>query len=62
MVEKPVLNIHPGQKFRHKKKGAVYVVKNIKSDTVLLISENGEAMMRIHLDSLTTSGLEPMYD
>jgi len=62
MVEESILIVKPGQKFRNKRKGTVYIVKSVKDETVLLVSENGEAMMRIHLDSLVSSSFEPIYD
>ena len=62
MVEKIIFTVKPGQKFRNKRKGSVYVVKSVKDDTILLVSENGEAIMRVHLDSLISSGFEPIYD
>ncbi len=62
MVKESALIVKPGQKFRHKRKGTVYIVKNVQGDTVVLVSENGEAVMRIHQGSLATSGFEPVYD
>jgi hypothetical protein len=62
MVEEIMLNVKPGQKFRHKRKGTLYIVKSVKDESILLVSENGEAIMRIHLDSLLSSGFEPVYD
>ena len=62
MVKESTLIVRPGQKFRHRRKGTIYMVKNVKGDTVLLASENGEAVMRILQDSLAASGFEPIYD
>ena len=62
MGEEIILIVKPGQKFRDKRRGTVYTVKSVKDDTILLVSENGEAIMRIHLDTLATSGFEPVYD
>ncbi len=62
MVKESALIVKPGQKFRHKRRGTVYIVKSVKGDVVVLVSENGEAVMRIHQDSLVTSGFEPIYD
>ncbi len=62
MVEKTSLNVKPGQKLRHKRRGNVYIVKNVKDEIAFLVSENGEAIMRIHLDSLVSAGFEPIYD
>ena len=62
MVQEIVLIVKPGQKFRHKRKGTVYIVKSVKDDTVLLVSEDSKGVMRIHRESLATSGFEPIYD
>jgi hypothetical protein len=62
MVEGHVLTVKPGQKFMHKRKGTVYTVKSVKGETVSLISENGEAIMRIQMDSLTSLGFDLIYD
>ncbi len=54
---------HPitiGQKFRHKRKGTVYIVRSIEDNTVLLVSEKGEAMRRVHLDFMALWDLEPL--
>ena len=61
MQEKPRL-ITMGQKFRHKREGTVYVVRDISDGNVVLVSENGEILMRIQLDSLTCGGFDPIYD
>jgi len=62
MVEKHALTVRPGQKFRHKRKKTVYIVKSVKDGTVLLMSEKGEASMRIQVESLASAGFEPIYD
>ena len=61
MQEKPRL-ITIGQKFRHKREGTVYVVRDICDGNVVLVSENGETLMRIQLDSLTSGSFEFIYD
>ncbi len=62
MVKETTLVVKPGQKFRHKRKGTVYIVKGIEDNTVLLVSENGETMRRVHLDFMSLSDLEPLYE
>ena len=64
MDQKRTLVIRPGQKFRHKRKKTIYIVKSIKDreDAVLLVSENGEASMLIQMDELMSDGFEPVYD
>ncbi len=49
------LTIEPGQKFRHKRKGVIYIVNSVKDETVLLISENGEGSMRIQKEDFLAS-------
>jgi len=51
-----------GQRFRHKRKRIIYVVRDVSDGIVLLVSENGEAVTRIQLDSLSSGGFEPLYD
>ncbi len=62
MTEEKTHLISPGQKFRHKRKGTVYIVKSIEDNTVVMVSENGQAITRIHLDFMSLSDLEPFYD
>jgi hypothetical protein len=62
MVQEKIPVVIPGQKFRHKRKGTVYIVRSIQDNTVLLISEKGEAIRRIQLDFMSLSDLEPIYD
>ncbi len=56
------LIIEPGQKFRHWRKGIIWIVKSVKEETVVLVSEDGEAGMRIHQDSLASAEFEPIHD
>ncbi len=62
MKEEKTPFISPGQKFKHKRKGTVYIVKSVEDNTVLLVSENGETIRRVHLDFISLSDLEPLYD
>ncbi len=61
-MEKKMLPIAIGQRLRHKRKGTVYIVKDVSNGIVLLVSENGEVVLRIQLDSLTSGGFDPIYD
>ena len=61
MQEKPPV-VQPGQKLRGKKHNTIFVVKEVDSDKVLLVSEDGTASMRIQLDNLALLDLEPIYD
>ena len=54
--------IKPGGKFIDKKSNTVYIVRNIKQEKVILVSEDGEASMVLNEDSLALSGFEPLYD
>ena len=51
-----------GQRLRHKREGTVYVVRDVSNGNVVLVSENGEILMRIQLDSLTSGSFELIYD
>ncbi len=62
MVKESNVMVRPGQKFRHKRKGTVYIVKSVEDNTVVLVSEKGEAIRRVHLDFMSLSDLEPLYD
>ncbi len=48
-----------GEKFVHQETKSVYIVKTIKGNEVLLVSEDGKASMLIQAESLALSGLEP---
>ncbi len=61
-MEEKTRPITIGQRYRRHRKRIVYIVKGVKDDTVLLVSEDGEDVMRIHQDSVATSGFEPVYD
>ena len=47
-----------GQKFIRKETNTIYIVKIIKGNAILLMSEDGKASMLIQLDDLALSGLE----
>ena len=51
-----------GQRYRHKRNGTVYIVRDVSDGNVVLVSEDGKAIMRIHVDSLASAGFEPFYD
>ncbi len=61
MTEHKTPVVTPGQKFRHKRNNAVYIVRQVYDEDVELVSENGEASMRIQLDSISSGGFEPIY-
>ncbi len=54
----PVVTL--GQKFKRKETDTIYIVKIIKGNKILLISEDGKASMLIQVESLALSGLEPI--
>ncbi len=59
--EKPPI-VTLGQKFRLKGKNTIYTVVQIKDNEILLTSDDdGKATMRVQLDILALSGLEPIY-
>ena len=60
MDEKTPL-ITPGQKCRYKDTGIIYIVKDIKGSDITLVREDGQGSMRIQMESLALSGLEPIH-
>ena len=62
MAKEKVAVVRPGQKFMHKRKNTIYIVRNIKDQNVVLVSEKGDATMRIQLASLASAAFEPIYD
>jgi hypothetical protein len=62
MAEKKAIAIRPGQKFMHKRKKTIYIVRNVIHQNVVLVSEKGDATMRIQLASLASNAFEPIYD
>ena len=62
MLEEKNLVIKPGQKFMHKRSNTIYSVKNVRDNTVTLVSENGEACMLIQMDEPMSAGFEPLSD
>ena len=61
-MEEKTPHITIGQKFRHKRKGIIYILRDVSDGNVILVSEDGENVMRIRLDSFTSAGFEPVYD
>lgn len=55
-------HISIGQKFKHKRKGTIYILRDVSDGNVVLVSEDGETVMRIQLDTLLSAGFEPVYD
>ena len=62
MAKEKVAAVTPGQKFMHKRKRTIYIVRNVKDQNVVLVSEKGDATMRIQMSSLTSVGFERIYD
>ena len=62
MAKEKVVAVRPGQKFMHKRKKAIYIVRNVKGQNVVLVSDKGDASIRILMDSLVSAGFEPFYD
>jgi hypothetical protein len=61
-MEEKRQHITLGQRFRHRRKGTVYIVRDISDGNVVLVSENGENLLRIPLESLTSTSFELIYD
>ena len=62
MMEEKARLITIGQRLTHKRNGTVYIIRDVSDGNVVLVSEDGKAIMRIHLDSLASTGFEPFYD
>ena len=62
MAKENVVVVKPGQKFMHKRKKTIYIVRNVIHQNVVLVSEKGDATMRIQLASLASNAFEPIYD
>ncbi len=61
MGEKTPL-ITPGQKCKHKDTGTIYIVKDIEENDIVLVRADGQGSMRIQMEALALSGLEPISD
>ena len=46
----------------HKRKKTIYIVRNVKHQNVVLVSEKGDTTMRIQLASLASDAFELIYD
>ena len=57
-----MLIIKPGGKLIDKESNTVYIIRNIKQEKVILISEDGEASMVLNEDSIALSGFEPISE
>lgn len=62
MMEEKTPVIRLEQKFKHNQKDIIYIVRRIKDNEILLVSEDGRAAMLVQVDTLAISGLEPLYD
>ncbi len=62
MAEEKTFVVKPGQKFRHIRSNAIYIVKSVTDNAVTLVSKNGEACMLIQVDDLISAGFEPIHD
>jgi len=62
MANEKVAVVRPGQKFMHKRKKTIYIVRNVKHQNVVLVSENGDTTMRIQLASLSSDAFELICD
>ena len=62
MAREKVVPITPGQKFMHKRKKTIYIVRHVKDQNVVLVTEKGDATMRIQVASLASDAFELIYD
>ena len=61
-MEEKIRPITIGQRLTHKRNGTVYIIRDVSDGNVVLVSENGETLMRIQLDSFRSAGFEPLHD
>ena len=52
----------PGRKLVHKESNAVYIIRTVKQENVILVSEDGGTGMLLHQNSIVFSGFEPVHD
>ena len=57
-----MLIIKPGLELIHKESNVLYIIKNVKQENIILVSEDGKAGMFLHQDSIALSGFEPVSD
>ncbi len=57
-----MLDLRSGGKFIDRESNTVYIIRNIKAEKVILVSEDGEASMLLQQDSIESAGLEPILD
>ncbi len=57
-----MLDLRSGGKFIDRESNTVYIVRNIKAEKVILVSEDGEASMLLQQDAFESAGLEPILD
>ncbi len=57
-----MLIIKTGQKLVDKQSNVTYIIQRVKQENVILVSEDGEASLLLHPDSVALSGFEPVYD
>ncbi len=61
-MEKRILTIKPGQKFISGRRKVTYVVKSVKDNTAMLVSEDGTGCMVVQMDELMNLRFKPIYD
>ncbi len=61
-MKKRILTIKPGQKFINGRRDLTYVVKSVKDNTVMLVTEDGTGCKLIQVNELMNSGLKTIYD
>ena len=57
-----MLIIKPGLELIHKESNVLYIIKSVKQENIILVSEDGKAGMFLHQDSIALSGFEPVSD
>ena len=52
----------PGRKLVHKESNTVYIIRTVKQENVILVSEDGKTSMLVHKDYVAFSGFELVHD
>ena len=61
-MKKKILVLKTGQRIRSKRYQTVYEIKNIKDNSVALLSEDGIECVLVPVSSITCAEYEPVYD
>ena len=64
-IQSEVNSLYPlisGRKFVHRKSNVIYIIRTVKEENVILVSEDGRSGMLLHQDFFEFSDFEPVHD